>query len=216
LTSFKIPAQCFRNVSGQRPQENRLQMTVAILAGGKSRRMGTDKAVLRFGGVTLLERAARTALSAGLPVLVAGRARPNAWQTPEVEFALDDAPGRGPLGGLETALRRAGGPVLAVACDMPLLTPDALRWLRDQATAGAGEHGLAVVHDGQWEPLFSVYAPQCLPLIGSRLAAGRLSLHGLIEAGDFVRADAPGWVASQLVNVNTPEDLARLGRAESP
>jgi len=190
-------------------------MTVAILAGGESRRMGTDKAMLRFDGVTLLERVARTALSAGLPVLVAGRERPDGWRSPDVDFALDAAPGRGPLGGLQTALCRTGGPVLAVACDMPLLTPDALCWLRDQAAAGTEKHGQAVLHDGQWEPLFSVYSPPCLPLIESRLAAGRLSLHGLIKAGEFARTDAPGWVASQLINVNTPEDLARLCGTES-
>jgi len=194
---------------------NNLQMTVAILAGGESRRMGTDKAALILGGVTLLERTARTVLSAGLPVLVAGRTRPDGWPLAETDFVSDAAHGRGPLGGLETALRRMGGPVLAVACDMPLLTSNALRWLRDQAASRMGEHGLAVLHDGQWEPLFSIYTPTCLPLIESRLAAGRLSLHGLIEAGDFARANAPGWVALQLINVNTPEDLARLGAAES-
>ena len=185
-------------------------MTVAILAGGESRRMGTDKAVLLFGGLSLLERTARTALFAGLTVLVAGRARPDGWQTPKVDFVLDAAPGRGPLGGLETALKHADGPVLAVACDMPLLTSEALIWLRDRAAASTSEHGLVVLNEGQWEPLFSVYAPACLPLIESRLAAGRLSLHGLIEAGDFARADAPGWVAAQLVNINTPEELRRL------
>ena len=190
-------------------------MTVAIFAGGESRRMGTDKAALLFGGLTLLERAVHTVLSAGLPVLVAGRVRPDAWQMPDVDFAPDDIPGRGPLGGLGTALRRAGMPVLAVACDMPLLTPDALRWLRDQAAAGTGEHGLAVAQGGRWEPLFSVYAPACLPLIESRLAAGRLSLHGLIELGDFAHVNAPAWVASQLLNVNTPDDLARIGTTEA-
>lgn len=172
--------------------------------------MGTDKAMLPFGGVTLLECTARMALSSGLPTLVAGRARPDGWPLPEVDFVPDAAPGRGPLGGLQAALRHAAMPILAIACDMPLLTPDALRWLCAQAAAGAGAHGLAIRSNGQWEPLFSVYTPQCLPLIESRLAAGRLSLHGLIESGDFARADAPGWIASQLINVNTPEDLARL------
>ena len=185
-------------------------MTVAILAGGESRRMGTDKAALLFGGLSLLERTARTALFAGLTVLVVGRARPDGWQTPKVDFVLDAAPGRGPLGGLEMAMNHAGGPVLAVACDMPLLTSEALVWLRDRAAASTSEHGLVVLNEGQWEPLFSVYAPACLPLIESRLAAGRLSLHGLIEAGEFARADAPGWVAAQLVNINTPEELRRL------
>ena len=198
--------QCFRRGVG----EKILQMTAVILAGGESRRMGTDKAALVFSGIPLLERAARAALTAGLPVLVVGRARPDGWPLPAVDFAPDAAPGRGPLGGLETALVRAGMPVLALACDTPLLGPDALAWLRDRAASGSGAHGLAVLNGGQWEPLFSVYAPACLPLVQARLASGRLSLHGLIESGDFGRADAPDWVAAQLVNVNTPEDLARL------
>ena len=102
--------------------------------------------------------------------------------------------------------------MLAVACDLPRLTDDTLRWLADRAAEQAGPHGLAVQNGGQWEPLFSVYAPACLPLIEARLEAGRLSLHGLFEAGEFGRVDAPEWVSSQLVNVNTPEDLANLQR----
>ena len=198
--------QCFRRGVG----EKILQMTAVILAGGESRRMGTDKAALVFGGIPLLERAARAALTAGLPVLVVGRERPDGWPLPAVDFAPDAAPGRGPLGGLETALVRARTSVLALACDTPLLGPSALAWLWDRAASEASTHGLAVLNGGQWEPLFSVYAPACLPLIEARLTSGRLSLHGLIESGEFGRADAPDWVAAQLVNVNTPEDLARL------
>lgn len=187
-----------------------MHMTVAILAGGQSRRLGTDKAVVEFGGMTLLERAARTALAAGLPVLVAGRSCPDIWPLPTVDFVPDAIPNRGPLGGLQAALFHAACPVLALACDMPLLTPDALRWLSTQSAAHSGEHGLAVLNNAQWEPLFSVYTPTCLPLVETRLAAGRLSLHGLIEAGNFGRADAPEWVTTQLVNINTPEELAEL------
>jgi molybdopterin-guanine dinucleotide biosynthesis protein A len=187
-----------------------LRTTIAILAGGQSRRMGTDKAALEIGGRTLLERAARIALTADLPVVVIGRERPDGWLLPAVTFLPDTAPGRGPLGGLHTALCHANGPVLALACDLPLLTADALFWLLAQVLAQSGLHGLAVLHDGQWEPLFSVYDSACLPLIESRLAAGRLSLHGLLEAGDFGRVKAPDWVAAQLANVNTPEEWARV------
>ena len=203
--------QCFRRVGGTKI----LQVTAAILAGGESRRMGADKAALLFGGVPLLERAARAARAAGLPVLVAGRNRPTDWPLPAVEFAPDAAPGLGPLGGLETALRHTGTALLALACDMPLLSPDALLWLRDLAAATSGLHGLAVTREGRWEPLFSVYTPACLPLIASRLTEGRRSLHGLIEAGDFGIVEAPAWVAAQLVNVNTMDDLARLSEERS-
>lgn len=188
---------------------NKLITTAAILAGGESRRMGADKAALEVEGVTLLVRMAAAALQADLPVLVAGRARPAAWPLDAVTFAEDAEPGLGPLGGLATALRRSGTDVLALACDLPLLTPDALRWLGAQAGQG-NEHGLVVVSNGKWEPLFSVYRHSCLPLIEARLAAGKRSLHGLIEAGQFAFADAPDWVAAQLVNVNTPQQWQAL------
>ena len=167
--------------------------------------MGTDKAALEIGGVTLLEGTARLALAADLPTLVAGRASPDGWPLPEVQFLVDPTPGLGPAGGLAAALGQAQTPVLALACDLPLLTTDAVRWLGVQAEHG-NMHGLIVVNGEQWEPLFSVYRPACLPLIASRLAEGRRSLHGLIEAGEFAFVNAPDWVAAQLVNVNTPDD----------
>jgi len=186
-----------------------LQMTVAILAGGESRRMGTDKAALEVGGMTLLEHTARAAYAAHPAVFVVGRPKPRDWRVDFVEFVTDAEPGLGPLGGLNTALQYVHTPVLALACDLPLLTTEAVHWLRVQY-AHSSAQGVIVSHGGRLEPLFSIYLPSCLPLIQSRLAEGRRSLHGLIEAGDFGRADAPDWVAAQLVNVNTPEDLARL------
>lgn len=181
---------------------------VAILAGGESRRMGTDKAALEVGGMTLLEHTARVAYAAN-PTFVVGRPKPRGWRVDFVEFVTDAEPGLGPLGGLNTALRHVQAPVLALACDLPLLTAEAVRWLRAQY-ARSGAQGVIVSHGGRLEPLFSIYLPSCLPLIESRLAEGRRSLHGLIEAGRFATVEAPDWVAAQLVNVNTPEDLARL------
>ena len=183
-----------------------MTLTIAILAGGQSRRMGTDKAALPIGGMTLLERTARLALALNLPVLVVGRARPDDWPLPGVSFIEDTEAGLGPLGGLATTLRSARTSVLALACDLPLLTEEALRWLIAQAEAKFGPLGLVTRCGEGQEPLFSVYDPACLPLIEARLAAGRRSLHGLIEAGAFAFADAPGWVSSQLANVNTPEE----------
>lgn len=171
--------------------------------------MGTDKAALEVEGLSLLAHTALAALDADLPVLVAGRARPDAWPLEAVAFAEDAEPGLGPLGGLATALRHTNVEVLALACDLPLLTADAVRWLRAQLERG-NEHGLIVVSNGKWEPLFSLYRPACLPLIEARLAEGKRSLHGLIEAGQFGFADAPDWVAAQLVNVNTPQQWQAL------
>ena len=179
----------------------------ALFAGGRSRRMGSDKAGLTVGGETLLERTARIAEEAGLSVLVVGRARPDDWSRDTAEFVPDDVPGLGPLGALTTALRRAEQSLLVLACDLPLLDAEALRWLLTQTP---GPHGLAVVRGGTAEPLFSLYAPACLPLASARLGEGRRSLRGLIEAGSFARVDAPNWIAARLVNVNTPEEWAEI------
>lgn len=183
-----------------------MTLSIAILAGGESRRMGTDKAALQINGMTLLERTARLALNVNPTVLVVGRARPDDWPLPDVAF-LEDAEARlGPAGGLATALRHAQMSVLALACDLPLLTEDALRWLIAQAEAQFGPSGLVTVNGGQKEPLFAVYDLACLPLIEARLAQSRRSLHGAIEAGVFASAEAPEWVSVQLANVNTPEE----------
>ena len=190
-------------------------ITAAIFAGGQSRRMGTDKAALEVEGLSLLVRTAQAALEAELPAAVIGRARPAGWPLTAVAFAEDTQPGLGPLGGLATVLGQSQTDVLALACDLPLLMPDAVRWLRAQRVH-SGEHGLIVVNSGNWEPLFSLYLPACLPLIEARLAAGKRSLHGLIEAGEFAFIDAPDWAAAQLVNVNTPgeweQTLRQTGR----
>ena len=189
-----------------------MPITAAIFAGGQSRRMGQDKAMLEIDGLRLLERVVVAALAAVLPVLVVGRARPIDWVLEKVAFAEDDWPGCGPLGGLHTALSVVKAPVLAVACDMPCLTADALRWLAGQAAERVGEHGLVVINAGRWEPLFSCYTPACLTLLEAQLSEGRLSLHSLIEAGEFGQVEAPDWLTMQLLNVNTPEDLQRLSQ----
>lgn len=210
-------------------------LTVAVMAGGQSRRMGSDKAELSVHGMRMLEHAVAVAVAAGLPTIVVGRARPDWWTLDAVHFHEDDAPGLGPLGGIATALRSAGGPVLAMACDMPLMTSDALRWLAAQATAMHGDAGLSsaatatdessanapgtnsrgndgvlVLNGDRAEPLFSVYAPSCLGVIAALLAEGRLAIRELVERGRFARVPLPPRLAPALRNINTAADLAAL------
>lgn len=184
--------------------------------------MGQDKAALVWQGRTLLTRIAQTARDVAPHVLVAGRPAPTNWAVPDTTFLPDARPGEGPLRGLEAALLAAApAAVLLVACDMPLLSADALRWLlalntaslsrpADPAVQDTASGGLAVQNQGRWEPLFSVYRAACLPAVQARLARGQRSLHRLIESSAFALAEAPPWVCAQLVNVNTPADLAAL------
>ncbi len=182
-------------------------VTVAVLAGGRSRRMGLDKANLVVAGRTMLAAVAGAAVETGRPVLVVGRQRPPDWPLDEVGFLPDEQPGEGPLGGLVTVLRRTGGEVLALACDLPQLTVDGLDWLLVEAARRVSPDGLATIIDGRLEPLFAVYAPTALPLAEANLAAGERSLLRLIADARFDLVEAPDWLRPQLHNVNTPDDL---------
>ncbi|MFW6057909.1 MAG: molybdenum cofactor guanylyltransferase [Persicimonas sp.] len=184
---------------------------LAITAGGKSRRMGRDKAELELGGASLLDRMIDEALIAADKqladtVVVVGRT----GTREDVTWLEDDESGLGPLGGLKTVLGHLGRPVLLVACDMPLVDAEALGWLLDEFRISTGEHGLATMRDGQLEPLFSVYRPAVLDLVEERISAGRLSARRLIEDGEFRRVEAPGEVAGKLANVNRPEELEAI------
>jgi len=174
--------------------------------------MGRDKAGIVWRGETLLVRTARSAGEAGCPVIVVGRERPDDWPLPDAAFVPDAFPDQGPLGGLATALERStGADVLALACDLPLLNSEALRWLLAQDPLA---HGVAVRNGEGWEPLFSVYAPAVLPLIHRQMATGRRSLQSLIAAGEFRPVVASPKVAAALVNVNTPEEWAQIARRQ--
>ncbi|PQV65006.1 molybdenum cofactor guanylyltransferase [Abditibacterium utsteinense] len=192
---------------------------IAILAGGKSRRMGRDKAQLEWNGVSWLEHTARVALDATPNVAIIGRNRPQLWPLKNVVFLEDAVSGAGPLGGVLAALRWAKNTkknsVLALACDMPKLSVEAVSWIFKVAAQQRLQHGLAVRNDGRIEPLFSIYTTDCLALIGQRLACietspARFSLQSLIESGDFELVNAPFHIAARLLNLNTPQDLKVL------
>ena len=95
-------------------------MIAAILAGGRSRRMGTDKALVEFRGEPLIARPIAAARAAGLePVAIAKAPLPL-----DVETWIDSYETSHPLSGVLTALER--GPVVAIACDQPFVTPELL------------------------------------------------------------------------------------------
>jgi molybdenum cofactor guanylyltransferase len=186
---------------------------IAILAGGKSRRMGEDKAALVWHGQTLLERIAREAQKVSACVCVIGRNPSHGWPLEKIPFLPDAVADAGPLGGLLAALQfaqhRSFKGVLATACDMPLLDSEDLRWLLQQSQF-CKTHGSAVQNQTQIEPLFSLYKTETLPLVKSQLNQNRKSLHGLIERGDFQIIKAPDLVCAKLLNVNRPEDWKLL------
>jgi molybdopterin-guanine dinucleotide biosynthesis protein A len=187
-------------------------MTVAVLAGGASSRMGRDKAMIRLAGQTFLQRIASVALSSGFDVLVIGRPQPADWTLNAVHFLLDDAPGLGPLGGILTALRYCNGDALVLGCDMPLLDSAAIRWLAAEAADAADVHGVVACSDRGPEPLFSVYRRRALSLIEEHIDRRQLAVRELLDAGSFAIADVPPELTTALSNINTSEQLNALLR----
>lgn len=185
-----------------------MRLTVAVLAGGESQRMGRDKAAIEVDGRTLLERVVTTALDAGFQVIVVGRARPVWWLTDGVQF-IEEPIHRGPLSGLEAALQQTDCDLILVACDMPRLSTHAFEWLAE-ASATAGAAGLVPVNGDRAEPLFAFYRKESLPLIQRLLAEDRRAMHELLGQGEFSRMPTPVWLQAELHNVNRPEDLLSI------
>ena len=164
---------------------------VGLFVGGKSSRMGSAKGLLRHpvSGVTLLEHVllqVRKALPESSVVLVGKRPEyselASELQLVELEDAVSD---QGPLSGLVSLLRQARmmgvTEALAVACDMPFLTPSLLLKMTKEAVEAPV---LCSQSEGKYEALFARYSVSLLEQCEEQLDKGRLSLQELIrEAG---------------------------------
>jgi molybdopterin-guanine dinucleotide biosynthesis protein A len=186
-----------------------------VLAGGGSRRMGRDKALVAWRGTTLAHHAAAVLGRAFAEVVVAG---PAALARPGLETVADRHPGRGPLAGLHAGLERgAGRAVFILACDLPFVTAAVARHL--VAAAGERREGAWVAADGDGpQPLCGLYAPACREVAAHRLEAGRLDMGGFLRAVGGVAVpltpQLPFYRPELLLNLNLPADLRRARRAE--
>jgi molybdenum cofactor guanylyltransferase len=152
-----------------------------VLAGGSSRRMGTDKALLSFGDRPLvtwmsqrLEPLVDQLIVAAQPALQV--LAPTALVVP------DELPGRGPLGGLVSALRQSAHPFcFVIAVDMPLLQPELVLAMLAEAREHPEADVVALREDGCWQPLHAVYRLTCLPAASARLGGADRSMQGLLR-----------------------------------
>jgi molybdopterin-guanine dinucleotide biosynthesis protein A len=184
-----------------------------VLCGGRSARMGVDKATINFEGTTLLERALARLDAVCDPVLIAAGDVP--VQVAGRTSVADAVPGAGPLGGIVSALRASPHRLLAVvAVDLPWIDPRLIRML----AAEVGVHDVAVCElSGGIEPLHAVYATSILAAAETALAGSDLSVRGLIARSDAVRLSEGDWREAGISdrftrNVNTPRDLAAINR----
>jgi len=174
--------------------------------------MGRDKAGVIVDGVALWQRQVATLRRlAPAELFISGRTD-GPYARAGVEIVPDLTPGRGPLSGLEAALRRATQElVLVLAIDLPAMTSEFLSHLVSHGVSG--ELGAVPRLDGWFEPLAAVYPRRCLPLVRDCLRSDDLSMQGFVGraiAGGFVRAKEVSPADTALFrNVNTPGDLGK-------
>ncbi|WP_461211299.1 molybdenum cofactor guanylyltransferase [Desulfocurvus sp. DL9XJH121] len=186
-----------------------------VLAGGKSRRLGTDKVILPYSGGTLLTRTAELAQRFCDQTWISGR-DPGGFGL-DLPWLPDDRPGLGPIGGILTGFAHIRRPLLVLACDLPLLdaaTVGRLLAAREQRPASAVMTTFMQRETGWIESLVAVYEPEAAPLLDAAAKQGMYKLsralppevrHHILYSQDE---------AGPFFNINFPADLAMLRRVE--
>jgi molybdopterin-guanine dinucleotide biosynthesis protein A len=189
-------------------------LTIAINAGGESRRMGENKALKLFSGQPLIARMVARLRPLAQELLVTTN-HPEDFAFLDLPLVSDPLPGGGALSGLYTAVAAAHQPLVAVlACDMPFIDPDLLAVQRDLLIAEQVDVVIPYTPEGI-EPLHAIYRRSaCLPAIQAALQAGQRRLIAWLPAVR-VREMPAEEVARydpqfhSFVNVNTPDEFRR-------
>ena len=181
-----------------------------VLVGGRSSRMGTEKARLKVGTEFLVETVARKVAEAAGTVTLVGN--PEAFLDLPFACVPDTRPGLGPIAGLEAALATGQAELnLVTGCDMPDLRASDLTRLLAEAESNTALCTLARDRRDRSHPLCAVYRREALPVVRAALDAGRLRLLALVEELRAVEVR----IDSVLSNLNTPEQWAAW-QAEQP
>ncbi len=188
-----------------------MKITAALLAGGESRRMGADKTTLLFRGKPLWQKQLETLRELRpAEIFVSARSDP-LWRPTDVKFVADHPPSRGPLSGLAACLAQArAGHLLVLAIDLPLMTPQYLRFLWGQVAAGCG--AVPQVARCRPEPLAAIYPRESAADFQRALAGNDFSLQTLIShlhaVGKLRLIPVSDEEQTLFRNLNEPGDLA--------
>lgn len=181
--------------------------SAVLLAGGRSSRMGRDKALLRMEGQTLWERQWNLLEKMGVNELFISTRPDQSWVPDHLTRVVDLIPDAGPLGGISAAMQRARNPhLLVLAVDLPQMDPKWFYELGKLCFPGVGAVGRG---DGFYEPLAAIYPCELLSAAEASLAKGERSMQKFIaSAGDAMRSyEISDQESHWFTNWNAPEDV---------
>jgi molybdopterin-guanine dinucleotide biosynthesis protein A len=186
-----------------------VSVSAAIMAGGKSTRMGQDKAWIELDGEPLVARVAGVLAQVADEVIVV--ANDPRYESLGLRVVRDRWPAGGALGGIATGVGAATyDTVLVAACDMPFLSAEVWRILLGHI----GEADVVIPKiGGEYETLHALYSKACVPHMARSIAENRLRVISFFEAVRVLAVEEPELRAVDptlraFTNVNTPEELA--------
>ena len=209
--------------------KNPMSVTGVILAGGTSRRMGQNKALVQLGDDSLIGHVIRRTRPVTDELLLITNT-PDEYAHLGLPMYGDIVPDAGALGGVYTGLMSASyDTVLCVACDSPFLVPKLLTYLISvldayDAVVPYTYRGNSAEHNSTQmtlQTLCAVYSKRCLPIIELMLQESELRVHALQERASIKRVSPEIWQAFDpdgisFFNINTPADLDRAKRFYRP
>lgn len=188
-------------------------MTGAILAGGKSSRMGFNKAFIEINGGTIINRTIKIFKNLFDEVFIVANDIP-LYEGLGVPVYSDIFKESGSLGGIYTALFHSSSKsAFVAACDMPFLEEKAIEKMLSIPNVEA--HDAIVPHiNGKYHPLHAIYSKRCMKKIEPMIKDGNLRISSLISGIKAKRLDVDFFnglaITSSIENINTGEDLSKL------
>ena len=186
-----------------------MSVSAAIMAGGKSKRMGQDKAWIELDGEPLIQRVATVLAEVADEVIVV--ANEPRYASLGLRVVRDKYPAGGALGGIATGVAAAShDTVLVAACDMPFLSAEMWRLLLSHV----GEADVVIPRvGGEYETLHALYTKACVPQMARAIAENHLRVIAFFDQVRVLAIDEPELRAvdptlRSFTNVNTPEELA--------
>lgn len=197
-------------------------MTGAVLAGGKSRRMGSNKAFIEIEGESIIKRVLKVIKSVFDGTNTGTNTDSNTiivadgvllYEGLSTRVVADIFKGAGSLGGVYTALfHSTGGYVFVAACDMPFIDRGCIKKVIKER-GGAYDAFIPFV-DGRYHPMHALYSKRCMRPIESMIKEGNLRITDLIErirVKKLTEDDFNGLpIRASVMNINTMEELEGL------
>ncbi len=188
-----------------------MSFSAVLLAGGKSSRMGRDKAALPLPDGTLLwQHQIETLRATGADEIFLSGPRNGVYANSDLPILPDATSGLGPLSGLLSGLRTSRHEhLLLLAVDLPLMKPHYLRTLWGKCAPGIG--AVAYTADNRYEPLAAFYPREILPSVQKQIAAGAGSFQPLLRDavinGRMIPVPVEAPFRSLFYNLNGPDSI---------